>query len=83
MSDPDSAATDLALFTDLYQLTMIDAYLAEGMTAEAVFDLSVRDLPARRNFLLLAGIADVAAYLRGITFDDDALRYLDGLHLFS
>ncbi|HET7524963.1 MAG TPA: hypothetical protein VFK10_03385, partial [Burkholderiaceae bacterium] len=34
-----------ALLTDLYQLTMLDAYLHEGMQDSAVFELFVRRLP--------------------------------------
>ena len=78
-----NAASELSLFTDLYQLTMVETYLAEEMTAEAVFDLSIRALPAPRNFLLMAGVADVAEYLATLRFDDRHLRYLDSLDLFS
>ena len=39
------------LLTDLYQLNMIEAYLAEGETGPAVFEFFVRRLPARRGFL--------------------------------
>jgi hypothetical protein len=35
-----------ALATDLYQFTMLDAYLAEGLEAPATFELYVRRLPA-------------------------------------
>jgi len=41
-----------ALLTDLYQINMIQAYLDHGSTATAVFELSFRNLPARRGFLL-------------------------------
>ncbi len=34
----------LGLFTDLYELTMLQAYLAERMTDTAVFTLFVRRL---------------------------------------
>ena len=59
---------ELALFTDLYELTMLQAYYAEGMTDIAVFDLSVRSLPEERNFLLACGLEDVLAYLEGLRF---------------
>ena len=45
-----------ALFTDLYELTMLQAYWAEGMTAPAVFDVFARKLPPGRNFLLACGL---------------------------
>lgn len=40
---------ELALFTDLYELTMLQAYLEEDMHDSAVFSLFVRRLPERRN----------------------------------
>lgn len=73
----------LSLFTDLYQLTMVETYLAEEMTAGAVFDLSIRTLPPTRNFLLMAGLADVVSYLEGLCFDAQQLEYLASLGLFS
>jgi len=44
------------LLTDLYQFTMLQAYLDHGTTETAVFDLFVRTLPKRRGFLLAAGL---------------------------
>ncbi|WP_260291440.1 nicotinate phosphoribosyltransferase [Sedimenticola hydrogenitrophicus] len=73
----------LALFTDLYELTMLQAYLEEGLTEPAVFSLSVRRLPARRNYLLACGIDSVTGYLQQLRFRDDDLAYLASLQLFS
>ena len=52
-----------ALFADLYELTMLQAYFEERMTGRAVFSLFVRRLPAQRNFLLACGLDDVLAFL--------------------
>jgi len=49
------SANESALFTDLYELTMLQAYFEQGMTEEAVLSLFVRRLPPRRNFLLACG----------------------------
>jgi len=38
-----------ALLTDLYQLTMIQAYLESGQTDTAVFEFFVRKLPPQRG----------------------------------
>jgi nicotinic acid phosphoribosyltransferase len=38
------------LLIDLYERTMADAYLANGMIEPAVFEFFVRKLPARRGF---------------------------------
>ena len=51
-----------ALLTDLYQLTMLQAYFDEGMQDTAVFEFFVRALPAGRNFLLAAGLEQVLLY---------------------
>ncbi|MFO7986187.1 MAG: nicotinate phosphoribosyltransferase [Desulfatiglandaceae bacterium] len=72
-----------ALFTDLYELTMLQAYFEEEMTAEAVFSLFVRRLPARRNFLFACGLASVLDYLETVRFDEDDLAYLASLGNFS
>ena len=47
--------TSDALLTDLYELTMAQAYLAQGMTDIAVFEFFVRKLPPQRNFFMAAG----------------------------
>ncbi len=44
------------LTTDLYELNMVQAYLDQGEDKEAVFEFFVRRLPARRGFLLAAGL---------------------------
>lgn len=74
-----ASAADAALLTDLYQLTMAQAYWAEELLEPAVFSLFVRRLPERRNFLLACGLDDVLAYLEALRFDGDALAYLEGL----
>jgi nicotinate phosphoribosyltransferase len=72
-----------ALFTDLYELTMLQAYFEEQMRDTAVFSLFVRRLPERRNFLLACGLDDVLTYLETLRFDDAALDYLATLGRFS
>jgi nicotinate phosphoribosyltransferase len=72
-----------ALLTDLYQLTMLQAYVEERMDATAVFSLFVRRLPERRNYLLACGLDDVLTYLETLRFDRAALDYLASLGRFS
>ncbi|RMG49202.1 MAG: nicotinate phosphoribosyltransferase [Acidobacteria bacterium] len=61
---------------------MAQAYLEEGLTADAAFELFVRDTPPRRNFLLFAGLAPAVESLAAFTFDPSSLEYLDSLGLF-
>ena len=73
----------LALFSDLYELTMLQAYLEEGMAGRAVFSLFVRRLPASRNFLLACGLDSVLDYLESLSFTEDDVAYLASLGPFS
>ena len=73
----------LALLTDLYQLTMLQAYFEEAMTEEAVFSLFVRRLPRRRNFLLACGLDTALDYLENLRFGDEDLAFLATLGTFS
>ncbi|HYI00618.1 nicotinate phosphoribosyltransferase [Hyalangium sp.] len=73
----------VALLTDLYEFTMVDAYLDEDLHDEAVFSLFVRRLPSRRNFLLACGLEDALLYLEKLRFTPEQLDYLSSLHLFS
>ena len=74
---------NLALFTDLYELTMLQSYFEERMRETAVFSLFVRRLPERRNYLLAAGLDDILCYLETLHFDDESIRYLASLNRFS
>ncbi len=64
------------LLTDLYELTMLQAYRASGMNDTAVFEMFVRALPPGRNFLLAAGLEQVVDYLLALRFAADDLDWL-------
>jgi nicotinate phosphoribosyltransferase len=84
-----------ALFTDMYELTMAQAYFRRGMDQTAYFEVFVRRLPEHWGFLVMAGLAEVESYLRQFcfraqdieylrstrTFADDFLNYLSALEL--
>ncbi len=64
------------LLTDLYELNMVQAYLDRGEDGEAVFEFFVRRLPARRSFLLAAGLADAIEYLTTLQFSAAEIDWL-------
>jgi nicotinate phosphoribosyltransferase len=74
---------NVALLTDLYELTMGASYFARGRNGEATFDLFARELPAHRNFLVACGLDEALGYLQDLSFDDDAIDYLRSLGLFE
>jgi nicotinate phosphoribosyltransferase len=78
----DTAARS-PLLTDLYQLTMLQAYFDRRMTAPAVFELFVRHLPAGRNFLVAAGLEQVIEYLHDLHFAPADLAQLESTGLFN
>lgn len=71
------------LLTDLYELTMLQAYHAQRMSGVAVFELFVRKLPPGRNFLMAAGLAQVVDYLTALRFAPDDLAWLAGTGRFT
>ncbi len=70
------------LFTDLYQLTMLCAYLNSGKREWASFELFVRKLPKNRNYLVYAGLEDVVNIVENFKFSKDDIDYLYSLRLF-
>jgi len=74
---------NVALFTDLYELTMMQAYVEQGFDEAATFSLFVRKLPARRNYLVAAGLDDVLRYFETVRFDRAAIDHLATLGQFN
>jgi len=72
-----------ALFTDLYELTMSQAYYAEEMTAPAVFELFFREMPENRNYVVAAGLDEVLDYLENLRFTAAELDWLKQYGQFS
>jgi len=74
---------EVALLTDLYELTMAASYLEHGFNQPACFSLSVRRLPLRRGYLVAAGLERFFQAVEALRFDFAALEYLDSLQLFK
>lgn len=64
-----------ALRTDLYQLTMMQAYWKSGHNPEATFDYFVRKIPSG-SYLVTAGLSYVLDYIENLRFEDDDIEYL-------
>ena len=56
------------LLTDLYELTMAAGYLQTHFDARATFELFVRHLPPRRNYLVAAGLEQALEFLENVQF---------------
>ena len=64
------------LLTDLYMLTMLEAFYTQGMDGTASYEFFVRDLPQDRGFLVSAGLEQVLQYLEGARFIEEELDWL-------
>jgi nicotinate phosphoribosyltransferase len=64
------------LLTDLYELTMAAGYLHTRFEARATFELFVRHLPPRRNYLVAAGLEQALQFLENVHFTADEIAYL-------
>src|SRR5277367_5811214 len=64
------------LLTDLYELTMAAGYLQTRFDATATFELFVRHLPPKRNFLVAAGLEQALDFLEHVHFTADEISYL-------
>jgi len=74
---------NLALLTDLYELTMAASYLEHGMNETAVFSLFVRKYPPHRDYFVSSGLKEVLEYLNELKFTDDDLEYLESTGFFK
>jgi nicotinate phosphoribosyltransferase len=74
---------NLALLTDLYQLTMAQSYFHSRRLAPATFSLFVRSFPLNRGYFVAAGLQDVLEFLEAFAFDDPAIDYLHSKRLFA
>ena len=72
-----------ALLTDLYQLTMLQAYLEAGMEETAVFEFFVRRLPPHRQFLVAAGLEQTVEFLESLHFTSWELDWIADSGRFS
>ena len=72
-----------ALFTDLYELTMAQAYFQKAMEQTAYFEVLVRHLPEHWGFFVMAGLPEVESYLRAFRFAPGDVEYLRSVGIFA
>lgn len=71
------------LLTDLYELTMAQAYLRNNMNERAYFEVTVRSLPPDWGFFVMAGLAEIDSYLKQFAFSSEDIEFLKSLEMFS
>ena len=72
------------LLTDLYELTMAAGYYEAGKAQQkATFELTIRRLPANRNFVVAAGLPQAIDYLLNLSYSGEEIDYLRSLPAFA
>ena len=74
---------NLALLTDLYQLTMAQSYFQSQRLAPATFSLFVRSYPPNRSYFVSAGLHDVLEFLEQFKVDAAGVDYLRSQGMFT
>ncbi len=75
---------NLALLTDLYELTMMQGYFDTGSyKRQVVFDLFYRKNPSGNGYAIAAGLQQTIEYIRNLRFEAEEITYLESLGLFS
>ena len=69
--------SDVALNTDLYELTMAQGYWESGMMGgEGCFNVFFRDAPFNGGYAIACGMGQIADLVENFVYDDEALEYL-------
>ncbi|HLY16455.1 MAG TPA: nicotinate phosphoribosyltransferase [Bryobacteraceae bacterium] len=72
------------LLTDLYELIMAAGYYDAGKVKQkATFELTVRRLPANRNYVIAAGLPQAVDYLLNLSFSSEEIAYIRSLPTFA
>ena len=74
----ESLRSSSGLLTDLYELTMAAGYVQTHFEARATFELFARHLPARRNYLVAAGLEQAVEFLENVRFTTEEIDFLRG-----
>ncbi|HKV46571.1 MAG TPA: nicotinate phosphoribosyltransferase [Candidatus Acidoferrales bacterium] len=78
----ESLRSSSGLLTDLYELTMAAGYVQTHFEARATFELFARHLPARRNYLVAAGLEQAIEFLENVSFTAEEIDFLRGNRIF-
>ena len=78
----ESLRSSSGLLTDLYELTMAAGYVQTHFEARATFELFARHLPARRNYLVAAGLEQAIEFLENVRFSREEIDFLRSNRIF-
>ena len=72
--------TDIALNTDLYELTMAQGFWESGLdSTQACFNVFFRENPFDGGYAVSCGTGQIADLVENFVYDEDSIGYLRGL----
>ena len=75
---------NLTMMTDLYELTMSQAYLEQHKEKEtAVFDVFFRKNPFNKGYAIMGGLHEVIEFIKKAHFSDEDIEYLRSKNIFN
>lgn len=80
-SHPEAAVS--GLFTDFYELTMMQGYLQQNHNPEVVFEYFFRRAPFDSGYAVFAGLEPLLRSIERLSFSSEDIQYLKSLQMFS
>lgn len=74
---------NLALLTDLYQLTMMQGYFYYKRDLNVIFDYFFRRQPFEGGYVIFAGLETLIDFIINFRFTNEDIKYLSSLNLFK
>ena len=75
---------NLTMLTDFYEITMANGYFHSDIRdQEACFDVFFRRVPDGGGFAIMAGLEQIIAYMKGLSFTEEDIEYLRTKNCFS
>ena len=74
---------NLSLFTDFYELSMMNAYFTKNINPKAKFEMFFRKTPFKNGYIILAGIHTLFNILKELSFTKEEIEYLESLKFFD
>ncbi len=71
------------LFTDLYELTMMQGYMLQNTNEEVVFDMFFRKQPFSGGYSIFTGLGDLLDRIEKMFFSADDIKYLRSIKIFK
>ena len=83
MENLSTEKTNLTMLTDFYEITMANGYFSSGFRDKIVyFDMFFRQVPDNGGYAIMAGVQQLADYLKNLKFTKEDIQYLRDCKIF-